>query len=238
MGLEQGIPDLSGKIGKADIDKKGNAEFFNWSGTLQRLRSEDPGWMPEAQENGANGSWLFPSPKGCSVRVRFVHIDGERKTPWVMQALMDYRNNDIPFSEAGDVAMNKAVMRGCCKAAAVHFGLAYELWAKEPIEDVYDPTATSRAAKAAPAAAPPVLEVVPPTQTQGAPTKASVGAALKDHPAKADICKAFMTHFYPSVEGSMKASHITNDDHLVFLHDLLQGGLELAVHAVPLEAAF
>ena len=233
MGLEQGIPDLSGKIGKADVDKKGKADYVNWATTLQRLHKEAPGWMAEVQENGADGSWLFPSPKGCSVRVRFIHIDGARKTPWVMQALMDYKNNDVPFASAGDVAINKAVMRGCCKAAAVHFGLASELWAKDPIEDVYDPAGTAPAVEAAPITAPPVLEVVPPTQTQGAPTKASVGAALKKHPAKTDICKAFMAHFYPSVEDSMKASHIATDDHLIFLHDLLQGGFE-----PPLEAAF
>ena len=103
-GIPISLPNLKATIGKADVDKKGQADYINWATTLQRLRDTAPGWMAEVQENSENGSWLFPSPKGCSVRVRFRHVSGFT-TPWVMQALMDFKNKDVPFSEAGDVAI-------------------------------------------------------------------------------------------------------------------------------------
>ena len=224
LGIPISLPNLKGTIGKADVDKKGQADYVNWAATLQRLRDVAPGWMAEVQENSENGSWLFPSPKGCSVRVRFRHISGFA-TPWVMQALMDFRNKDVSFSEAGDVAINKAVMRGTCKAAAFHFGLAYELWAEEPIEDVYDPNDSDKAPAEKPAAA---LAAVPDTQeespaTESAPTKESVIKLLKGHPAKAEISSMFLKQFHPSYEGTLKASHITTDEHILALHDVITG---------------
>lgn len=225
------LPNLAHKISKADVDKKGKADYINWATTLQRLRDEAPGWMPEVQENSENGSWLFPSPKGCSVRVRFRHINGFT-TPWVMQALMDFKNGDIAFANAGDVAINKAVMRGTCKAAAVHFGLAQELWAKDPIEDVYDPSAADTAKPAAEPvlgnSQPVAVTQAEPSSDNAAPTKDSVVADLGKHPGKADISKAFLAEYYGSYTGSLKKSHITTDDHVLFLHDLINGWKQAA----------
>ena len=218
------IPDLAGVITKQDVDQKGpNATYVNWSKTLQLLRKHAPGWLLEVQENdGAEsaGSFLFPSAKGCSVRVRYRHVSGFA-TPWVMQALMDFKNNDVSLGQAGDVAINKAIMRGACKAACVHFGLAYELWAKDPIEDAYDPTDT-------PAPISGNGKPVPVTQANGSapsnssrPTVDSVKAALRQHPNKDGLVKMFMAHFYPSVTTKMQGSHISSDEHVLFLHDLL-----------------
>ena len=218
------IPDLAGVITKQDVDQKGsNAAYVNWSKTLQLLRKHAPGWLLEVQENdGAEsaGSFLFPSAKGCSVRVRYRHVSGFA-TPWVMQALMDFKNNDVSLGQAGDVAINKAIMRGACKAACVHFGLAYELWAKDPIEDAYDPTDT-------PAPISGNGKPVPVTQANGSapsnssrPTVDSVKAALRQHPNKDGLVKMFMAHFYPSVTTKMQGSHISSDEHVLFLHDLL-----------------
>ena len=218
------IPDLAGVITKQDVDQKGlNATYVNWSKTLQLLRKHAPGWLLEVQENdGAEsaGSFLFPSAKGCSVRVRYRHVSGFA-TPWVMQALMDFKNNDVSLGQAGDVAINKAIMRGACKAACVHFGLAYELWAKDPIEDAYDPTDT-------PAPISGNGKPVPVTQANGSapsnssrPTVDSVVKKLKSHSQKEGIAKMFMQEFYPSVEGAMKISYVSTDEHVLFLHDLL-----------------
>ena len=218
------IPDLAGVITKQDVDQKGsNATYVNWSKTLQLLRKHAPGWLLEVQENdGAEsaGSFLFPSAKGCSVRVRYRHVSGFA-TPWVMQALMDFKNNDVSLGQAGDVAINKAIMRGACKAACVHFGLAYELWAKDPIEDAYDPTDT-------PAPISGNGKPVPVTQANGSapsnssrPTVDSVVKKLKSHSQKEGIAKMFMQEFYPSAEGAMKISYVSTDEHVLFLHDLL-----------------
>ena len=222
------IPDLAGVITKQDVDQKGsNASYVNWSKTLQLLRKHAPGWLLEVQENdGAEsaGSFLFPSSKGCSVRVRYRHVSGFA-TPWVMQALMDFKNNDVSLGQAGDVAINKAIMRGACKAACVHFGLAYELWAKDPVEDAYDPSDSDKAPAKKPAAA---LAAVPDTQeeapaTESAPTKDSVIKELKKHPAKAEISAAFLKQCHPSYKGTLMASHIKTDEHVLTLYELIGG---------------
>ena len=50
---------------------------------------------------------------------------------------MDNRNNAIPYDKITARDISDTQRRGMCMAAAMTFGLAYELWAKMPLENPY-----------------------------------------------------------------------------------------------------
>jgi hypothetical protein len=64
----------------------------------------------------------------------FEHINGS-DTPPFPQAIMDNRNNAIPFEKVTARDLTDAHRRCICTAAAAQFGLAWQLWAREPVEN-------------------------------------------------------------------------------------------------------
>lgn len=136
------IPNLAGAA-TADlvetISGSGSfkASYINWSRTVQVLREKAPGWMPELVRNH-DGGMLHRAPAGAYLLIRFRHLDGT-VTPEVPQAIMDARNNSIPLEKITARDVTDTHRRGVCMAAAFTFGLAYELWAKMPLETGYAP---------------------------------------------------------------------------------------------------
>lgn len=133
------FPNLAG-IATNDLVEKitgGNfaASYINWSRTMHLLRTHAPGWLPELMP-AENGSILHESPKGGYLMIRFRHADG-RTTPAVPQAVMDSRNAAILTGSITARDITDTHRRGVCMAAALTFGLAYELWAKMPLESGY-----------------------------------------------------------------------------------------------------
>ncbi len=63
--------------------------------------------------------------------------NGDQVTPPVPQAIMDNRNAAIPLEKITARDITDTHRRGVCMAAAFTFGLAYELWAKLPLESGY-----------------------------------------------------------------------------------------------------
>jgi hypothetical protein len=133
-------PNLA-KIATADLVEHiggGNfrAAYINWSRTLQLLRDHAPGWLPELVEHHEGGI-LHPAPVGAFLLIRFRHQDGS-VTPAVPQAVMDSRNAAVPRDKITARDVTDTHRRGVCMAAALTFGLAYELWAKMPLESGYE----------------------------------------------------------------------------------------------------
>jgi len=133
------IPNLAG-VATADLVEKigaGNfqASYINWSRTLNLLRENAPGWLPEAVVT-AEGGILHRAPVGGFLLLRFRHGDGTT-TPEVPQAVMDHRNAAIQFDKITARDITDTHRRGVCMAAALTFGLAYELWAKVALESGY-----------------------------------------------------------------------------------------------------
>ncbi len=133
------IPNLAG-VATADLVEKiggGNfqASYINWSRTLHLLRTHAPGWLPELVPTQA-GAILHEAPQGAFLLIRFKHTDGT-VTPEVPQAIMDTRNAAIQTSKVTARAITDTHRRGVCMAAALTFGLAYELWAKVALESGY-----------------------------------------------------------------------------------------------------
>lgn len=145
------IPNLAGVATSELAEKIGSgnfqASYINWSRTLHLLRTHAPGWMPETVPTAA-GTILHDAPQGGFLLLRFRHVDGT-VTPEVPQAVMGERwverggkkwkdsNFPIPHNEITARDITDTHRRGVCMAAALTFGLAYELWAKLPLESGY-----------------------------------------------------------------------------------------------------
>lgn len=133
------IPNLAG-VATADLVEKiggGNfqASYINWSRTLHLLRTHAPGWLPELVPTAA-GAVVHEAPVGAFLLIRFRHTDGT-VTPEVPQAIMDARNAAIAMAKVTARDITDTHRRGVCMAAALTFGLAYELWAKVALESGY-----------------------------------------------------------------------------------------------------
>jgi len=141
------IPNLAG-IAQSDLVEqigtgKYAASYINWSRTMALLREHAPGWQPELV-NSPDGYILHQAPVGGYLMIRF--RNGETTTPPVPQAIMDNRNAAIPLDKITARDITDTHRRGVCMAAAFTFGLAYELWAKLPLESGYhdDPAKPQR----------------------------------------------------------------------------------------------
>ena len=150
------LPNLAGVASKNLVESIGtgkySASYINWSRTMNLLHEHAPGWMVDYVPN-AEGGLLHRAPNGGYLLIGFRHIDGAT-TPALPQAVMDNRNNAIAYDKISARDITDTQRRGMCMAAAMTFGLAYELWAKMPLESGYGGSeAPAEAPKAAPKAA-------------------------------------------------------------------------------------
>jgi hypothetical protein len=132
------IPNLAGVATAELVEKIGGgnfqASYINWSRTLNLLRQHAPGWLPETVPGDMG--LLHKAPHGAYMLIRFRHADGTT-TPEVPQAVMDTRNAAVPWEKITARDITDTHRRGVCLAAALTFGLAYELWAKVALESGY-----------------------------------------------------------------------------------------------------
>lgn len=140
------LPNLAGVATQDLVEKIQGGTFspsyINWSRTMNMLREHAPGWLPYTHPNPEAGGLVHYAPAfegGGYLLIGFRHMDG-RETPLAPQAIMDNRNNPIPRQRIDARDITDAQRRGICMAAALFFGLAYELWAKMPLESGYAET--------------------------------------------------------------------------------------------------
>ena len=189
------LPNLAGVATKDLVENIGTgrfqASYINWSRTMNLLRQNAPGWLVDYVA-AEDGGLLHKAPVGAYLLIRFRHVDGA-VTPALPQAVMDHRNNAIAFDKITARDITDTQRRGMCMAAAMHFGLAYELWAKLPLESGYAAPEEASAApaqtapKAAPAAAP---------KASGAPTETTFREAALEkgvHTVAIDALVAIVT---------------------------------------------
>ena len=216
------LPNLAGVISAQDVESKGSgsykADYISWARTMQLLHQHAPGWLPDAIP-AEGGCLLHNAAVGCYLLIRFVHTDGT-VTPAVPQAVMDNRNNAIPFDKITARDITDTHRRGLAMAAALQFGLASELWAGNMGENPYRPE---------PAKAPSGNgKTIPATQQEtssngSAPTVALLKELMDKLPADdAKALKAaFMADHHPSFDGDMNLSHLGKAEHRIALKQLI-----------------
>lgn len=148
------IPNLAGVATKDLVEQIGggkfSASYINWARTINLLHQHAPGWMVNYVSNNDGGLVHKAPGMGGYLLIGFEHVDGT-STPPLPQAVMDHRNNPIPYEKISARDITDTQRRGMCMAAAMTFGLGYELWAKMPLESGYaasepEPELTSRPA--------------------------------------------------------------------------------------------
>ena len=133
------LPNLKGVATQDLVESIGSgrfsASYINWSRTMQMFRENAPGWQVETLF-AADGTLLHKAPVGGYLLLRLRHLDGSC-TPEVPQAVMDNRNNAIPYEKITARDITDTQRRGACLVLAMQTGLAHELWAKMPLESGY-----------------------------------------------------------------------------------------------------
>jgi len=141
-------PNLAGVISKDDVFRKGHADFVAWARIANYLHQHAAGWQVALRDD-PSGQHVWKAPNGTAYLVLyFVGPDGT-VTEDFPYAITDNRNNPIQFEQVNARTLTDSHRRGFCAAAAMTFGLAYELWAKEEVDAAEEPAPAK--AKAAPA---------------------------------------------------------------------------------------
>lgn len=138
--MPESLPNLAGVATSDLVETIGSgsykASYINWARTMNLLHQHAPGWSVDAVPN-RDGCLVHKAPGGGGwLMIRFVHVDGST-TPAKPQAIMDHRNNAIAYDKITARDVTDTHRRGACMAAAMEFGLGYELWAKMPLESGY-----------------------------------------------------------------------------------------------------
>ena len=136
--------------------------YVNWCKTAQLLRKHAAGWQFELRttlDPDGHDTHVFRAPDGSGYLVGFFRAptgSGFLDTPDFPQAIMDARpvlnpdgtaklnkwnkpmmdaNASIPWDEITARDVTDTHRRCMCTAAAAHFGLAWQIWAKEEVEN-------------------------------------------------------------------------------------------------------
>ena len=229
------IPNLAGVATKDLVEQIGggkfSASYINWARTINLLHQHAPGWLVNYVTN-SDGGLVHKAPgMGGYLLIGFEHVNGT-STPPLPQAVMDHRNNAIPYEKISARDITDTQRRGMCMAAAMTFGLGYELWAKMPLESGYaasepEPEMTSRpASKTITKAAEPVTEspkVSDPSETPLTEDEKKVLRGLIVEIPEASR-KAFLDRFRErfGLEPNSKVAYaITKKKHEAFIQGLL-----------------
>ena len=191
----QPFPNLGDVITTDDVSQKGSgsykADYVNWCRTMHLLHEHAPGWQfALAAAPGGGHVWKAPNETGYVVGY---FIGPDRQTsPHFPQAIMDNRNNAIAFGKVSARDLTDSHRRCLCTAAAAQFGLAWQLWAREEVEN---PHREEKNAK--PAAAPAVAGVSKEDQPLSDDERNFLLKWITDMPApnREAFCEAFRSQF-------------------------------------------
>jgi hypothetical protein len=132
------IPHLDAVVTAEDVSTKGTgnykADYVNWCRTAHLLRQHAPDWQFHLRM-APNGGHVWEAPNGTGYVVGyFTDPDGD-PTADFPQAVMGNKNDAIPVARIDARDITDTHRRCLCTAAAATFGLAWQLWAREPLED-------------------------------------------------------------------------------------------------------
>ena len=221
------IPNLAGVITKADVDTKGTgsyaASYVNWAKVAHLLHEHAPGWDFHLRP-ALEGNLLHQAPDGTAFVVGYFDgPDGETLADFPFPC-MDNRNNPIQLEKVSARILTDNHRRALAACAAFSFGLAYELWAKDPVEDPHREEQAPKAA-AKPASKPAAKAAAKPAEPE-APAPAAApeapAAEAQDQPISEDerqLCIQLLKDLKPTERNSLivafKAHFSLPDDALI-----------------------
>ena len=217
----QPFPNLGDVITTDDVSQKGSgsykADYVNWCRTMHLLHEHAPGWQfALAAAPGGGHVWKAPNETGYVVGY---FIGPDRQTsPHFPQAIMDNRNNAIAFGKVSARDLTDSHRRCLCTAAAAQFGLAWQLWAREEVENPH-----REEKKAKPAAAPAVAGVPQEDQPLSDDERNLLLQWIKDMPAanRTAFCDAFRSKFKLNATAKISPA-ITSKKHEAWIQAVMQ----------------
>ena len=148
----QPFPNLANVITTDDVSQKGTgsykADYVNWCRTMHLLHDHAPGWQFHLAHY-VDSSHVWQAPNGTAYVVGYFTGPNGERTPDFPQAIMDNRNNAIAFDKVSARDLTDSHRRCLCTAAAAQFGLAWQLWAREEVENPHRETAPAASKPAA-----------------------------------------------------------------------------------------
>ena len=197
------LPNLAGVATKNLVDTIGTgrfqASYINWARTINLLHEHAPGWMVNYVPN-PDGGMVHRAPVGGYLLISFIHTDGTA-TPAVPQAIMDHKNNSIAYDKISARDVTDTQRRGMCMAAAMTFGLTYELWAKDKLEEAYSRTEAQE--ESAPEPAPKAATAPQAPSAEAAKASEATEAAFRE----AALEKGFTTYAVEGLLGLIKGDY-------------------------------
>ena len=132
------FPNLGKVITTDDVSQKGNgnykADYVNWCRTMHLLHDHAPGWQ-FCLAYYVDNSHVWKAPNGTAYVIGYFTGPNGERTPDFPQAIMDNRNNAIVYEKVSARDLTDSHRRCLCTAAAAQFGLAWQLWAREEVEN-------------------------------------------------------------------------------------------------------
>jgi len=132
------FPNLGNVITTDDVSQKGTgsykADYVNWCRTMHLLHDHAPGWQFHLTYYVDN-SHVWKAPNGTAYVIGYFTGPNGERTPDFPQAIMDNRNNAIAYEKVSARDLTDSHRRCLCTAAAAQFGLAWQLWAREEVEN-------------------------------------------------------------------------------------------------------
>jgi len=132
------FPNLGKVITTDDVSQKGNgnykADYVNWCRTMHLLHDHAPGWQ-FCLAYYVDNSHVWKAPNGTAYVIGYFTGPNGERTPDFPQAIMDNRNNAIAYEKVSARDLTDSHRRCLCTAAAAQFGLAWQLWAREEVEN-------------------------------------------------------------------------------------------------------
>jgi len=148
----QPFPNLGNVITTDDVSQKGTgsykADYVNWCRTMHLLHEHAPGWQ-FCLAHYVDASHAWKAPNGTAYVVGYFTGPNGERTPDFPQAIMDNRNNAVAYEKVSARDLTDSHRRCLCTAAAAQFGLAWQLWAREEVENPHRGESTPTAKPAA-----------------------------------------------------------------------------------------
>jgi hypothetical protein len=227
------IPNLAGVITKADIDTKGSgtyaASYVNWAKVAHLLHEQAPGWEFHLQPTEA-GSLIWQAPDSTAYVVGYFSGPEDQLTAEFPFPAMDNRNAAIAYDKVSARTLSDTHRRALCAAAAFTFGLGYELWAKEEVENPHREDKTAPEPAKAPVACPMPTQAKPKATPVPKPKGEVLFADQSDiaviqqrilkHAKREEVIEAFKKHKNLLPAAKRVADHIQTPADVAFLTKL------------------
>jgi hypothetical protein len=132
------FPNLGTVITTDDVSQKGTgsykADYVNWCRVAHLLQDNAPGWQFHLAHY-VDSSHVWKAPNGTAYVVGYFTGPNGERTPDFPQAIMDNRNNAVAYEKVSARDLTDSHRRALAACSAFTFGLAWQLWAREEVEN-------------------------------------------------------------------------------------------------------